>query len=65
MRVLVSVLNVLVVDMWVSVGLAVVTVIVFVFDVLMVVQDVRVGVRHVVMCVLMGVLCCGHRFSRS
>ncbi|MGH3780408.1 MAG: hypothetical protein ACRDRO_07215 [Pseudonocardiaceae bacterium] len=55
-----SVLNVLVVGMWVSVGLAVVAVIVFVFDVLMIVQDVRVGVRDVVVRVLMGVLCCGH-----
>jgi len=60
--VLVSVLNILVVDMWVSVGLRIVTVFVLMFDVRMIVQDVRMGVRDVVVCVLMGVLCCGHGF---
>jgi len=64
--VLVSVLNVLVVDMGVSVGLSIVTVLVLVLvlDVFMIVQDMRMGVRHVIMCVLMGMLRCGHRFVR-
>jgi hypothetical protein len=44
-----------------SVGLTVVTVFVLVLDVLMIVLNVRVGVRHVLVRVLMGVLRCGHR----
>ena len=59
-RVFVSVLKVLFVDVRVLVGLSAVTVLVLVLDVLMIVQDVRVRMRHVPVCVLMGVLCCGH-----
>ena len=55
-RVVVSVLEVAVVDMTVRVGLSVVTV----FDMLMIVQNMRVSMGHIVVRVLMIVLCCGH-----
>lgn len=60
MRVVVSVLKLLLVNVRMLVSLCVVTVFVFVLDVLMIVQDVRVRMRHVPVRVLMGVLCCGH-----
>lgn len=60
MRVFVSVLDALLVDMRVLVCLSGVTVFVRVLDVLMIVQDVRVSMRHVPVCMLMGVRCCGH-----
>jgi hypothetical protein len=44
----------------VRVGLSVVTVFVFVLHVPMIVQNVRVGMGHIVVRVLMGVWCCGH-----
>jgi len=46
--------------MWVCVGLSVVAVFVFVLDMLMIVQNVRVGMGHIVVRVLVAVLCCGH-----
>ncbi len=60
MRVVVSVLHVLVVDMRVRVGLPVVAVFVFVLDMPMIVQNVRVGMGHIVVRVLMGVRCRSH-----
>lgn len=63
MRVVVRVLTVLVVDMRVRVGLSVVTVLVLVLDMVMIMQDMSVRMRHVLVRVLMGVLCCGHLFS--
>lgn len=56
MRVFVSVLKVLLVDVRVRMFLSGVAVFMLVLDVLVIVQDVRVGVRHILMCVLMGVL---------
>jgi hypothetical protein len=44
--------------MWVRVCLSVVTVFVFVLDMLMIVQNVSVGMGHIVVHVLMAVLCC-------
>jgi hypothetical protein len=61
--VFVSVLNVLLVDMWVRVSLSVMTVLVLVLDVVMIMQDVRVRMRHVPVRVLMGVLCRGHSIA--
>ncbi|MGB9279137.1 MAG: hypothetical protein WCB57_03480, partial [Pseudonocardiaceae bacterium] len=60
MRVVVRILYVRVVDMRVRMGLPIVAVIVFVLHVLMIVQNVRVGMGNIIMRVLMGVLCCGH-----
>ncbi len=62
-RVFVSVLKILRVDVRVRVRLSVVAVFMLVLDVLVIVQDVRVGVRHIPMCVLMGVLL--HGLPRS
>ena len=60
MRVLVSVLKVLLVNMRVLMGLSFVTVLVCMLDVFMIVHNVRVSMRHVPVGVLMGVLCRGH-----
>ncbi|HSL09236.1 MAG TPA: hypothetical protein VK887_14865 [Pseudonocardiaceae bacterium] len=60
MRVLVNVLKVLLVDVRVRVRLSGVAVFMLVLNVLVIVQDVRVGVRHFPMRVLMRVLL--HRF---
>lgn len=60
MRVVVSVPEVAVVDMWMRVGLSVVTVFVLVLDMLMIMQNMRVSMGHIVVRVLMIVLCCGH-----
>lgn len=59
-RMFVSVLKVLLVNMRVLMGLSVVTVLVSMLDVFMIVHGVRVRMRHVPVRVLMGVLCCGH-----
>lgn len=63
MCVFVNVLEGLLVDMLVRMGLFVVAVFMLVLDVLVIVQNVRVGMRHIPVRVLMGVLL--HRLPRS
>ncbi len=65
MRVLVHVLDRLVVDMRVCVGVARVRVLVLVLHVLVVVFSVRVRVRHVAVLVLVGVRVGGHMENLS
>jgi hypothetical protein len=59
-RVFVSVLKVLLVDMQVLMVLSVVTVLVRMLDMFMIVHNVRVRMSHVPVRVLMGVLWFGH-----
>lgn len=55
-RVFVDVLELLLVNVWVGVRVSVVAVFMLVLDVIVIMQGVRVGVRHIPMRVLMGVL---------
>jgi hypothetical protein len=62
--VFVSVLNVFLMDMWVLVSLSVMAVLMLVLDVVMIMQGVRVRMRHILVRMLMSMLCCGHRLLR-
>jgi hypothetical protein len=64
-RVLVNVLEILFVDVRVGVGLPVVAVFMLVLNVFVIVQDMRVRMRHIPMSVLMAVLHSGHRLPPS